>query len=231
MLRVPFFSRRMTSLLISCEHATCAVPEAYRDLFRGSEEVVASAEGWRPGSLNLAQGMAIRFRTPLVHGDVTRLLIDLEEDGDARWSRFSSTLPESSRAKLVDRHERPYRALLKQRVGEDLRRHDEVLHVFVHTGAVPDGSVILANAQGCARSEALANAWGDLLRSPGLSLQRQRPERLRPLVEDMRGAFPDERYAPVRLEVAEGFFLNGSPWKWEDLKKHLYGTLATVLAG
>ena len=68
---------RMTAFLFSCDHATCAVPEPYREIFRGSEEVVASTEGWEPGSLNLAQGFAMKFRTPLVHGDVTRLLIDL----------------------------------------------------------------------------------------------------------------------------------------------------------
>ena len=89
----------MTAFLFSCDNATCAVPEAYREIFRGSEEVVASTEGWEPGSLNLAQGFAMKFRTPLVHGDVTRLLIDFGNDGDARWSRFSLKLPETTRVK------------------------------------------------------------------------------------------------------------------------------------
>ena len=117
----------MSAYLFSCEHANCAVPEAYRELFRGSEEVVGSEEGWEPGSLNLAQAFSMKFRTPLVHGDVTRLLIDLEKDGDARWSRFSMRLPEATRAKVADRHERPFRASLLQRIAEDLRRHAVVL--------------------------------------------------------------------------------------------------------
>ena len=68
----------MTALLFSCENATCAVPEAFRELFRGSEDSVTSSRGWEPGSLNLAQAFAMKFRTPLVHGDVTRLLLDFE---------------------------------------------------------------------------------------------------------------------------------------------------------
>jgi predicted N-formylglutamate amidohydrolase len=57
----------MIAYLISCDHATCAVPEPYREIFRGSEEVVSSKEGWEPGALNLAQGFAMKFSTPLVH--------------------------------------------------------------------------------------------------------------------------------------------------------------------
>ena len=119
----------MTAFLFSCENATCAVPEAYREIFRGSEDVLTSKEGWEPGSLNLAQGFSMRFRTPLVHGDVTRLLIDLQKDGDERWSRFSLKLPEATRVKVADRHQRPFRAALNQRIAEDLRRHEALLHV------------------------------------------------------------------------------------------------------
>src|SRR6478735_2045366 len=133
----------MTAFLFSCDNATCAVPEAYREIFRGSEEVVGSTEGWEPGALNLAQGFAMKFRTPLVHGDVTRLLIDFAQDGDARWSRFSLKLPEATRGKVADRHERPYRLALNQRIAEDLRRHPALLHVMIHTDPATDGMVLL----------------------------------------------------------------------------------------
>ena len=110
----------MISYLFSCDNATCAVPEAYRELFLDSEEIVESGEGWEPGSLNLAQAFAMKFRTPLVHGDVTRLLIDFGKDGDERWSRFSMQLPEATRIKIAERHEKPYRLQIGQRIAEDL---------------------------------------------------------------------------------------------------------------
>ena len=78
----------MTALLFSCENATCAVPESYRNLFAEAEDVLTSSEGWEPGALNLGQAFAMKFGTPLAHGDVTRLLIDLEKHENDQWSRF-----------------------------------------------------------------------------------------------------------------------------------------------
>jgi hypothetical protein len=150
----------MTAFLISCENATCAVPEAYREIFRDFEDDVASTEGWEPGALNLAQGFAMKNRTPLVHGDVTRLLIDLEKDGDERWSRFSLKLPEATRVKVAERHEKPYRMMLNQRIGEDLRRHAAVLHLMVHTDATTDGRVTLETPKGGVLAEKIAAACG-----------------------------------------------------------------------
>ena len=61
--------------VLSCEPATCAIPEWHKELFRGHEEAVTE-QGWSPGSLNLAQTFATKLRTLLAHGDITRLLVD-----------------------------------------------------------------------------------------------------------------------------------------------------------
>jgi hypothetical protein len=220
----------MTAYLISCENATCAVPEAYREIFRGSEEVVASGEGWEPGSLNLAQGFAMRFRTPLVHGDVTRLLIDLEMDGDARWSRFSLQLPEATRHRIVDRHERPYRAQLNQRVGEDMRRHDAVLHIMVHTDAETDGRVTLQTPPGAVLAAKIAAAWEARLRTNDLDARVYQDCAPQPMAVSLGRAFSPEQYAQIRLSVSQTFFLEGRPWRWETLKKLLLESLAQTVA-
>jgi len=221
--------KSMTAFLFSCENATCAVPEAYREIFRGSEEVVASAEGWEPGSLSLAQAFAMRFRTPLVHGDVTRLLIDFEKDGDERWSRFSMKLPEATRVKVADRHERPFRALLRQRIGEDLRRYAAVLHIMVHADSGTDGRVTLEFPQGAVLAEKFATAWRARMVVEDLNI------RVAPLVWDealgmgLSQEFPAEKYARIRLGVSQTFFLEGRPWRWEKLKKLLLDSLALAV--
>jgi hypothetical protein len=218
--------KSMTAFLFSCENATCAVPEAYREIFRGSEEVVASAEGWEPGSLSLAQAFAMRFRTPLVHGDVTRLLIDFEKDGDERWSRFSMKLPEATRIKVADRHERPFRALLRQRIAEDLRRYSRVLHVMIHADAETDGLVTLGTPEGAVLAEKIAAAWRARMVAEDLDI------RVAPIVADqalglgLSQEFPAEQYARIRLGVSQTFFLEGRPWRWEKLKKLLLDSLA-----
>ncbi len=219
----------MTAFLFSCEHATCAVPEAYREIFRGSEEVLTSKEGWEPGALNLAQGFAMRFRTPLVHGDVTRLLIDLEKDGDARWSRFSLKLPEATRVKIADRQERPYRALLNQRIAEDLRRHEGLLHVMVHTDPNTEGLVMLETPVDAMLADKLATAWRTKLAAGNVDVRHVRGVGGTALSESLSKSFPRDRYAQVCLSVSQAFFLEGRPWKWETIKKFILESLAEAV--
>lgn len=220
----------MTAYLISCENATCAVPEAFREVFRGSEDVVASAEGWEPGSLNLAQGFAMKFRTPLVHGDVTRLLIDFEKDGDERWSRFSMELPEATRLKVAERHEKPYRLMLRQRIGEDLRRHAGVLHLMVHTDPDTEGRVVFESPKGGVLAEKIAATWRLRLHGDDLDVRHFRNSDSTALGEALAAEFPADRYAQIRLMVSQSFFLEGRPWRWEPLKKRLIETLAQAVA-
>jgi len=219
----------MTALLFSCENATCAVPEAYREIFRGSEDVVTSSEGWEPGALNLAQGFAMRFRTPLVHADVTRLLIDLEKDGDARWSRFALKLPESTRIKLADRLERPYQLLLKQRITEDLRRHKALLHVMIHTDASTNGLVLLETPSNAPLAATFASAWRAKLVAVGTDVRQVGGVKMCALGELLSKEYPATQYVQVRLAVSQTFFLEGRPWKWEICKKILLDSLEAVV--
>lgn len=218
----------MTAFLFSCDYATCAVPEAYREIFRGSEEIVGSKEGWEPGALNLAQGFAMKFRTPLVHGDVTRLLMDFQQDGDARWSRFSLKLPEATRVKVADRHERPYRTMLNQRIAEDLRRHEALLHVMIHTDPATDGQVVLETPPGAELAEKFASAWRSRLVAADVDVRQVRGAEPGPLGAALTAKFPASQYAQVKLSVSQTFFLEGRPWRWETLKKLLLESLVAV---
>lgn len=220
----------MIAALFSCDYATCAVPEAYREVFRGFEDRVASADGWDPGALNLAQGFAMKFRTPLVHGDVTRLLIDFARDGDARWSSFSGKLAEGVRAKLEDRHERPYRQMLRQRIEEDLRRHPAVLHLRVRTLAGEDGRVVLETGAGADLAEGIARAWRGRLVSAGVDVRQVGGVAGTDLAAVLAAQFGVERYAAVGLGVSQSFFLEGRPLRWDTVKKVILESLTAVVA-
>lgn len=216
--------------LFSCEHATCAVPEAYREIFRGSEDVVESVEGWEPGSLNLGQGFAMKFRTPLVHGDVTRLLIDLEKDGDERWSRFSLKLPEATRVKIADRHERPFRMQLTQRITDSLRRHTAVVHVMTHTSPHIDRRLMLETPKSAPLAEKLAADWRGHLRAAEADVLHARESESSALEVFLQAEYPAAQYAQIRLTVSQSYFLEGRPWRWETLKKVLIETLIRSVA-
>ncbi len=186
-----------------------------------------STRGWEPGSLALAQGFAMKFRTPLVHGDVTRLLIDLGRDGDARWSEFSSKLPEATQAKVVDRHERPFRTNLGQRIEEDQRRHERVLHVTIHTDPMTEGLVMLETPVGASVAEKFAAAWRNRIAAEGVDVRHVSGSGSTPLEDLLSRRFPADRYARIRLTVSQTFFLEGRPLRWESLKKLVISTLMT----
>lgn len=220
----------MIACLFSCEHATCAVPEAFRELFKGSEDLVTSAKGWDPGALNLAQGFSMKFRTPLVHGDVTRLLIDLNQDGDDRWSARSKTLPETTRAKLIDRHERPYRSSLNARIAEDLQRHDAVLHVMVHTEGSGEPCLVIETTQPDGLADDFAGKWRARLLAEGVDVRIAREVVGGGLAESLISAYPADRYLLLRLKVPQSYFLEGTPLRWGTLKKVLIGSLVSLVS-
>jgi hypothetical protein len=219
----------MIACLFSCEYATCAVPEAFRELFKGSEELVTSAKGWDPGSLNLAQGFSMKFRTPLVHGDVTRLLIDLNQNGDERWSAISKTLPEATRLKLVDRHERPYRTALNARIAEDLLRNEAVLHVMVHTESGGQDCLVIETTQPDGIADDFASKWRGRLLADGVDVRIAREVVGGGLAASLIGAYPADRYLLLRLKVPQSYFLEGKPLRWATLKKVLIGSLSELV--
>ncbi len=210
--------------VLSCEPATCAVPEWHKDLFRSHEETVTSAEGWAPGSLNLAQAFATKLRTLLAHGDITRLLVDFSKppDDPSRFSRFSLQLTDDQRRRLDERHHTPYYNLLSQRIVEEQRRTGFARHLSIRTEERPDlPPVALFHDSTRSLEVRWAKEWSDNLQSiqPDLPIEiLDQPDY--PLSAALRREFP-EGFASLSLVVASTCFLNGQPVRWEVLKKAL----------
>jgi len=167
----------------------------------------------------------MKFRTPLVHGNITRLLIDLEKDGEERWSRFSLKLPEATRQKIVDRHERPYRTLLKQRIAGDLSRGRTVLHVMVQTHPTMDGKVRVETRPGAIEAAATATQWCEEMRKCELDATHTENPGANALAKDLSAVFPQPNYLQLRLSVSQSFFMEGRPMRWENCKKIILETL------
>lgn len=214
----------MPAFLITCPHATCAIPEAQRELFKGSEELVTSPQGWDPGSLNLAQGLSIKFRTPLLHGDVSRLLIDLEQENEKCWSKISAKIPENTRTRLAERHLLTFRNHIEQRTIEDLKRHKIVLHLMIHTSPLADGEIIIEHSPSDISGK-FANNIAKLLPSNEVSCHCRLFQSPSPLVKWLLELFPDEDHCLIRLNVSQSFFLKSLPMRWETIKKAIINAI------
>lgn len=219
----------MIAVLVSCEHATCAVPGGQKAIFEGREDELHSFAGWEPGALNLAQAIAIRFRTPLVHGEITRLLIDLEAGEEERTSPYQAQLTESARERFAGHMWAGYRKTLRQRIEEDLRRRDALVHILAHTGGVDEGRAILRVPDGAGLAARVAADWARAASREHLDVTCATGGLPGTLISELAADFPPDRYAPIRLEVAPGYFLDGKPLRWEECKKSLLTGLEAAL--
>ncbi len=214
--------------VLSCEPATCAVPEWHKEIFRNHEETITSGEGWAPGSLNLAQAFATKLRSLLAHGDITRLLIDFSKSPDdpTRFSRFSNTLSEDQRRKLDERHHAAYFNLIRQRIAEEQRKSGVALHLSIRTDAFEGMPVVtLIHDPSSDLESVFVQKWAESLRSsaPDLSAAITADPNYG-ISACMRETFPSG-FGSVSLVVAQSTFLEGRPVRWEAIKKLLLDSL------
>jgi predicted N-formylglutamate amidohydrolase len=229
-------------LVLTCEHATCAVPEAFRELFQGAEEILTSPRGWDPGALNLAQHLSREFRTPLLHGEITRLLVELNgaPDNPQLFSEFALRLPEGRREGLFKRNYQSYLETLRARLADCLTRHPRVLHLSVHTfprelaGKRQAIDIGILFDPGREEETALVHAWSRALRAaaPALAIEASAldPASTQHLTTLLRGEHLADAYLGIGLEVCQSFFLDGAPLRWDAVRKLVTTTLKETIS-
>lgn len=129
-------SRRALQILITCEHANNAVPREYARLFasREARALLDTHRGWDPGALPVARALARRFDAPLLVGDYTRLLVDLNRSPHHPrvLSEFTRALPRPERAAILARYHAPHHARALE-LARKLGRAGPVLHLAIHS--------------------------------------------------------------------------------------------------
>lgn len=217
-------------LVLTCEHGGHAVPATYRPLFVGAEAVLSSHRGWDPGSLPLARWLARNLGAPLQASTVSRLVVDLNrsETHPAVFSDFTRTLPGLERERLLQRHHRPHRQDVLERIAAEAA---PVLHVAVHS-FVPvlderprDFDVGLLYDPGRSLERRLAAAWCQRLRALQWPTRRNAPYRgvSDGLTTWLRTRFVDSRYAGIELEVNQRVLEQNGP------RRRLYRDLLACL--
>ncbi len=215
----------MTAIIPSCETAVSTVPEWHRADVKGEEDFIA-AHGWSPGALNLAQGIAMQLHSPLIHADVTRLLIDLTRhpESDDRWSRLSQGLTEDQRRKLDERQKKSFLDTLQNRIRIPMMRHETTVHLSIDTADL-GGAAVEISCDG-RRTEELdwIDRWIASLREifPAEFI-RSGTTGSRDLQSFLRERFPG--LLSIRLTAASSSFLENKPVKWADLRKALLATI------
>lgn len=223
----------MDVLLPTCETAVSTVPSWHREILSGHEEVIQSPLGWSPGALNLAQALAMKLHAPLIHAEITRLLIDLSvfPEDELRWSRFSKLLTPEQRTKLDARSKLSYLQLIDARVREAFRRKSRVIHLSLDTQPeLGRACLVFEYDSRRAREVDWTRGWIALIRAelPEVVIE-ERDAPTRSLSGYLRSNYSDDLLS-IRLIAAQSSFLSGEPIRWTLLKTKLASTLKTHFA-
>jgi predicted N-formylglutamate amidohydrolase len=179
-------------ILLTCEHASPAVPPGYQEFFRGATEVLESHRAYDPGALEVAEALSRNLDCgPTLAGEFTRLLIDLNRSlhHPRVFSEFSPPPGHPLREPLILAY-RHFRQRAQASLQALLQAHQTAIHFSVHSFTpVLDGQV--------------RNAELGLLYDPSRPAER---ELARQMAEAYRQA---ERSLPVRFNypyrgVADG---------------------------
>ncbi len=228
-------------LVVSCEHATAAIPARFRPVFRGADRALASHRGSDIGARQLARELARVHGAPLVEARASRLLVDANRSRGHRqlFSEWSRGLDPADRELAIERYWQPPRAAVEDRVTRLLRRHAAVVHVSVHSFTpIWDGvprTVDVGLLYDPARSGevAVAKAWLAELAglAPDLHLRRNQPYRgtADGLTRTLRRTFDAERYIGIELEVSQRFPL-GPASAWRSVRAAIVAALPAALA-
>jgi len=199
-------------VILTCEHASNAVPSRYAALFTGADEVLRGHRGWDPGALPVARSIAARLGAPLFAGPVSRLLIDLNRSPrhPRLFSEYVRRLPPAEKQRIIARYYEPYRHGVASAVSAALAGGGRVLHLSVHSftpvlsGHVRTADVgLLYDPRRPGEREFCARLRGEIATiRPSCRVRRNYPYRgtADGLTTHFRRIFP-RRYCGVEIEL------------------------------
>lgn len=119
------------SILLTCEHASCAMPGPYREAI--GPTVLASHRGYDPGALNLARYLGQGLQAPLIYGMWSRLLVDLNRSvGHPKLSGLKNISAVEKDA-IVQEYYLPFREESCAAAQRLLSGGGNLLHISVHS--------------------------------------------------------------------------------------------------
>lgn len=208
-------SARHPAILLSCEHGGNGIPADFRALFRGWREQLNSHRGYDIGALACARALSAAWRTPLIHAEVSRLLVDLNRSPHhpALFSALTRALPAPERMLILQRHYFPHRQRIERWIAARIRSGRTVVHVAVHSftpvldGRKRDADIGLLYDPAREWEQLICRRWQTALqRESGLRVRRNYPYRGTSdgLTRHLRECFSARDYAGIELEINQG---------------------------
>lgn len=128
--------------LFTCDHACNRIPSELGSLGMAPDQL-SSHIGWDPGALPVAQALAARFQSPLIHGGYSRLVVDLNRPPESADSMPTTSagvaVPGNIGLSKLDRERRldalfhPYHETIDALIGERRRLLRPTILIALHS--------------------------------------------------------------------------------------------------
>jgi len=211
--------------VVTCEHGGNRIPAAYRRHFEDHATLLDSHRGYDAGALVMAKALSRALAAPLVASTTSRLLVDLNRSiGHPRLHSDATRGADAGvRARIVERHYRPYRDKVDRAIERAIAQHGRAIHVSSHSFTpVLDGVVRQADVgllydpcrggerELCARWKASLTGLAPQLR---VRLNYPYAGKGDGVTRLMRKRYPPQTYVGVELEVNQGVLVaDGAAW-------------------
>jgi predicted N-formylglutamate amidohydrolase len=124
------------SLVISCEHASYAIPKKYEPFFKEKKAQLKTHQGWDIGALTIFNALKKKALADFyLAANNSRLLVDLNRSLHHRelFSSMTRALPEKAKQVILDVYYHPYRNTLMEYLKACYNQGVSVLHLSIHT--------------------------------------------------------------------------------------------------
>ena len=217
--------------MITCEHAGNEVPDVYKHLFKGNEQVLKTHRGYDPGAWEIAKYISSQLNAPVFGCHTTRLLVEANRSPQSLelFSEFSKLLSDIDKQKVLNQYYVPYRHAVEKTLSQ---MNKPIIHISIHTftpiweGKDRKVDIGLLFDPERKNEEVFCDKWKAGLDQllPGLQVKFNEPYKG---VHDgftthLRKKYPDKDYIGIEVEVNQKyFFLND----WETIANTLVKSL------
>lgn len=225
-------------LVLSCEHASRAIPRRYSKLFVGADVSLGTHAGSDLGSQEMSRHLANELGVEVTYARASRLLVDCNRSLHHRslFSVYTRNLPEAERGEILANYYHPHRDAVTSRINKTIATQGQAVHVSVHSftgvinGKARETDIGLLYDPARADERLFCAEWQAQLRAEGtFRVRRNYPYKgvSDGLVTHLRRQQPAHAYLAIELEFRQE--LMDGP-RWTTLRQALAETLESTLA-
>ncbi|CAN5200708.1 N-formylglutamate amidohydrolase [soil metagenome] len=219
-------TKKQIHWLVSCEHASSALPERWAHIFDQAGELLDTHRGWDPGSLELAEAIADALGVKPYIYSWSRLLIEpnRSQHHPKLFSEISKNLMFDQKKELIDLYWSPYRNRIRNVIHKEKSSQKRVIHISVHTfipvwdGAIRNVDIGLLYDPGRNSEQQFCRKWKSQLEEvfPDFKIRMNQPYSGSSdgLTTALRKEFTKDDYTGVEIEINQKYWYeNKSVWK------------------